>query len=83
MQEEVFGSLVIMDSGWERADAARRAKVSEPQHIVIPPFGLSRRVIVDIYCGELVLQGLNTDLSGPAYLSSEIIFGFCCGAVMS
>lgn len=51
LQEEAFGSLVIMDWGWERADTAWGAKVSESQLIVIPSFGLSRMVIVDIYCG--------------------------------
>lgn len=44
--EEIFGSWVLKDWGWEHADVARTAKVSSTQRIVIPPLGLSRMIIV-------------------------------------
>lgn len=51
--EEIFGSWVLKDCGWERADVARTAKVWSPQRVVILPLGLSRMIIVRNSCGEL------------------------------
>lgn len=76
--EEVFGSSVLKDCGWEHADVARTAKVSSSQRVVILPLGLSRMIIVRNSCGELTRLELKCVSSRVFNMGND--FPFLCSA---
>lgn len=81
--EEIFGSWVLKDWGWEHADAARTAKVSSTQRIVIPPLGLSRMIIVKKNsCGELTRLELKC-VSTHVFTMGNYFPFLCSSTVMS